>query len=44
MQDLICRVAAAPSVPQLEAQLLDMQAAVRETFVAMIGPVVRQEM
>ena len=44
VQDLICRVAAAPSVPQLEAQLLDMQAAVRETFVAMIGPVVRQEM
>lgn len=43
VHELICRVASAPSLGQLEAQLRDMQLAVREAFGDLVGPVVRRE-
>ena len=35
-------VASAPSLPQLEAELRERQAAVREAFTEIVGPVVRR--
>ena len=42
VHDVLCRVASAPSLPQLEAELRERQAAVREAFVEIVGPVVRR--
>ena len=42
VHDVLCRVASAPSLAQLEAELRERQAAVREAFVEIVGPVVRR--
>lgn len=42
VHDVLCRVAAAPSLTQLEAELRDRQAAVRAVFEEIVGPVVRR--
>lgn len=42
VHDVLCRVASAPSLAQLEAELRERQAAVREVFVEIVGPVVRR--
>lgn len=42
VHDVLCRVASAPSLPQLEAELRERQAAVREAFIEIVGPVVRR--
>jgi glutamate-ammonia-ligase adenylyltransferase len=42
VHDVLCRVASAPSLPQLEAELRERQAAVREAFTEIVGPVVRR--
>ncbi|MCM5558592.1 bifunctional [glutamine synthetase] adenylyltransferase/[glutamine synthetase]-adenylyl-L-tyrosine phosphorylase [Pleomorphomonas sp. JP5] len=42
VHDVLCRVASAPSLAQLEAELRERQAAVRDAFVEIIGPVVRR--
>ena len=42
VHDVLCRVASAPSLLQLEAELRERQAAVREAFVEIVGPVVRR--
>lgn len=42
VHDVLCRVASAPSLTQLEAELREHQAAVREIFVEIVGPVVRR--
>ena len=42
VHDVLCRVASAPSLPQLEAELRERQAAVREAFIEIIGPVARR--
>ena len=42
VHDVLCRVASAPSLPQLEAELRERQAAVREAFIEIIGPVTRR--
>lgn len=42
VHDVLCRIAAAPSLQQLEAELRERQAAVREAFVEIVGPVERR--
>ena len=42
VHDVLCRVASAPSLAQLEAELRERQAAVREVFAEIVGPVGRR--
>ncbi len=42
VHDVLCRVASAPSLGQLEAELRERQTAVREAFIEIVGPVVRR--